>query len=52
MKNYENPIISVSLFDVENVVTESGMPEQTAVEQANDFAEATYGAANIIKVTF
>ncbi|MGN0164022.1 MAG: hypothetical protein ACI4EA_10680 [Candidatus Ornithomonoglobus sp.] len=57
MKRYENPIINVSLFDRENVVTEASQippaePELTAVEQAINAANGAYGEGNVIKVTF
>lgn len=56
MKRYENPIISVSLFDSENVVTDASQitppAELTAVEQAVKAANEKYGEGNVLKVTF
>lgn len=39
MKKYINPIINVSLFDAENIVTIASQnpPEQTALEQAQAY---------------
>lgn len=37
MKRYENPIMSVSLFDVENIVVASN-PEVTAVQEMEAMA--------------
>ncbi len=56
MKIYENPIINVSLFDAENVVTQASQPtppepELTAVQQAQNAAAEKYGT-NVIAVTF
>ena len=53
MKRYEDPIINVSLFDVENIVTSSGAePASTAVNQAVTAATASYGEENVISFTF
>ena len=47
-KNFENPVMNISLFDMESVVTESGAPT-TNVDQA---AENIKGATNITTVNF
>lgn len=40
-KNFENPVINVSLFNVENIVTESAVPTNEDVARGN-VAGVTY----------
>ena len=47
-KNFENPVMNISLFDMESVVTESGAPTTNA-GQAEDSIK---GATNITTVDF
>ena len=47
-KNFENPVMNISLFDMESVVTESGAPT-TNVGQAE---ENITGVKNITTVDF
>ena len=57
MKKFENPIINVSLFDVENIVTNGSdvkpPVQKTAVEQALEEAGTLVaGSKDTIQVTF
>ena len=57
MKRYEDPIINVSLFDIENIVTTSGgagpSPVETAVDQATAAATTLVeGSRGTLTVTF
>lgn len=56
MKKFENPIINVSLFDVENIVTSSSeTPElPSALDEAKSKALSIAGndAAKAITITF
>lgn len=54
MKRYENPLLNVSLFDAENIITASGEtpePEMTAIEKAQADAAKRH-TAGVITVTF
>ncbi len=44
MKRYENPIMNISLFDMENIATQGSAVQQTAVEQAMAQAAELTGA--------
>ena len=55
MKKFENPIINVSLFDVENIVTASGSDTpDPALPLALDEAkkQAGIGTQDVITITF
>ncbi len=50
MKKYENPIMNVSLFDAENITTESAVP--TAYELAQKAAEGIENSKGTFTVVF
>ncbi len=47
-KNFENPVMNISLFDMESVVTESGAPTTNAGQAEENIKDAT----NITTVDF
>lgn len=56
MKRYENPMLNISLFDAENVVTDGSQPtppaENTAVDMAMSEAATITSEANTFSVIF
>lgn len=51
MKKYENPTITISMFDMENVVTASGTLASTAVDNATA-ALKDQGVTNVQTVSW
>ncbi len=49
MKIYENPVINITEFDAENIVTNSG-PDPTAFDQAQGAAADAVGEDKVIRV--
>ena len=52
MKKYITPEMKLSRFDRENIVTQSGGAQQTAMEQAQTAANGIEGSQKTFTVTF